>query len=210
MKLNPKKYTFGVKEGMFLGYKVNTKGIKVCPDKADVVLSLPSSKCLKDVQKLNGKLASLNRLHSRTARRGLSGYSHGDRRRAPKTMDLVYRRMSLCGRFRSRTDTHKFRRNKIHLCSEIQANVDSRLVANQVNGTYIAKEAEMIQYLEKVRALTNGFRMFSIKQVTKSENEKADVLSKITSTSFAHLSKQVLVEELKEKSISEVKVVKPA
>ncbi|GKF85568.1 reverse transcriptase domain-containing protein [Tanacetum coccineum] len=39
MKMNPKKCTFGVEEGMFLGYKVNTKGIKVCPDKADAILS---------------------------------------------------------------------------------------------------------------------------------------------------------------------------
>ncbi|GKA28491.1 reverse transcriptase domain-containing protein [Tanacetum coccineum] len=31
----------------------------------------------------------------------------------------------------------------------LQANVDSRLVANQVNGTYTAKEADMIRYLEK-------------------------------------------------------------
>ncbi|GKB79234.1 reverse transcriptase domain-containing protein [Tanacetum coccineum] len=89
----------------------------------------------------------------------------------------------------------------------LQANVDSRLVANQVNGTYIAKEADMIQYLEKVRTLANGFRMFSIKQVLRSENKKADALSKIASTSFAHLSKQVLVEELKEKLINEVKVL---
>ncbi|GJR95723.1 hypothetical protein Tco_0267897 [Tanacetum coccineum] len=29
MKLNPKKCTFGIEEGMFLGYKVNTKGIKL-------------------------------------------------------------------------------------------------------------------------------------------------------------------------------------
>nr|GEV80986.1 hypothetical protein [Tanacetum cinerariifolium] len=29
MKLNPKKYTFRIEEGMFLGYKVNTKGIKL-------------------------------------------------------------------------------------------------------------------------------------------------------------------------------------
>ncbi|GKA72646.1 reverse transcriptase domain-containing protein [Tanacetum coccineum] len=89
----------------------------------------------------------------------------------------------------------------------IQANVDSRLVANQVNITYIAKEADMIQYLEKVRTLTKGFRMFSIKQVPKSENKKADALIKIASTSFAHLSKQVLVEELKEKSINELEVL---
>ncbi|GJZ08859.1 reverse transcriptase domain-containing protein [Tanacetum coccineum] len=56
---NSKKCTFGVEEGMFLGYTVNTKGLKVCPDKVDVVLSLSSPKCLKDVKKLNGKLASL-------------------------------------------------------------------------------------------------------------------------------------------------------
>ncbi|GKB62030.1 hypothetical protein Tco_0918216 [Tanacetum coccineum] len=45
------------REGMFLGYKVNADGLKVCPDKAYAVLSLPSPGCLKDVQKLNGKLA---------------------------------------------------------------------------------------------------------------------------------------------------------
>ncbi|GKB93980.1 reverse transcriptase domain-containing protein [Tanacetum coccineum] len=53
----------------------------------------------------------------------------------------------------------------------LQANVDSRLVANQVNGTYIAKEADMIRYLEKVRTLTKGFKMFSIKQVPRIEEE---------------------------------------
>ncbi|GJW19910.1 reverse transcriptase domain-containing protein [Tanacetum coccineum] len=33
----------------------------------------------------------------------------------------------------------------------LQANVDSRLVANQVNGTYVAKETDMVRYLEKVK-----------------------------------------------------------
>ncbi|GJX66585.1 reverse transcriptase domain-containing protein [Tanacetum coccineum] len=89
----------------------------------------------------------------------------------------------------------------------LQANVDSRLVANQVNGTYVAKETDMIRYLEKVITLTNSFKAFSIRQVPRSENKKADTLSKIASTSFAHLSKQVLVEELKEKSISEVEIL---
>ncbi|GJZ62981.1 reverse transcriptase domain-containing protein [Tanacetum coccineum] len=65
----------------------------------------------------------------------------------------------------------------------------------------------MIQYLEKVKTLTNSFKAFSIKQIPRSENKKADALSKIASTSFAHLSKQVLVEELKEKSISATEVL---
>ncbi|GJU68838.1 reverse transcriptase domain-containing protein [Tanacetum coccineum] len=71
MKLNPKKCSFGMQEGMFLGYKVNTDGLKVCPEKADAVLSLPSPRCLKDVQKLNGKLASLNRFLSKSAEKSL-------------------------------------------------------------------------------------------------------------------------------------------
>nr|GEU95957.1 reverse transcriptase domain-containing protein [Tanacetum cinerariifolium] len=71
MKLNPKKCTFGVEEGMFLGYTVNTNGSKVCPNKVDAVPSLPFPKCLKDVQKLNGKLASLNRFLTKSAEKSL-------------------------------------------------------------------------------------------------------------------------------------------
>ncbi|GJW55306.1 reverse transcriptase domain-containing protein [Tanacetum coccineum] len=54
MKLNPKKCIFRVEEGMFLGYKVNSKGLKVCPDKVDAVLtekSLPFFKTLKKCTK---------------------------------------------------------------------------------------------------------------------------------------------------------------
>ncbi|GKF87561.1 reverse transcriptase domain-containing protein, partial [Tanacetum coccineum] len=80
-----------------------------------------------------------------------------------------------------------------------EKNVDSKLVANQVNGTYIAKETDMIKYLEKVKTLASTFRAFLSKI--------ADALSKIASTSFAHLSKQVLVEELKEKSENKIEVL---
>ncbi|GJR49359.1 reverse transcriptase domain-containing protein [Tanacetum coccineum] len=47
---------------------------------------------------------------------------------------------------------------------------------------------------------------FSISQIPRRKNTKADALSKIASTSFAHLSKQVLVELHKEKSIQEKEV----
>ncbi|GKD42595.1 reverse transcriptase domain-containing protein, partial [Tanacetum coccineum] len=65
----------------------------------------------------------------------------------------------------------------------------------------------MVKYLEKVKALAKAFREFSINQVPRKENKKADALSKMASTSFAHLSKQVLVEELKEKSANEIEVL---
>nr|GEW51712.1 reverse transcriptase domain-containing protein [Tanacetum cinerariifolium] len=93
----------------------------------------------------------------------------------------------------------------MRVCS-VHVSVDSKLVANQVLGTYVAKEENMIKYLEKVKSLVSGFANFSISKVPKSKNKKADALGKIASTSFAYLSKQVLVEVLKEKSIQEKEV----
>ncbi|GJU08003.1 reverse transcriptase domain-containing protein [Tanacetum coccineum] len=81
----------------------------------------------------------------------------------------------------------------------LTAKVDSRLVANQINGLYEAKEQSMTQYLEKAKSLIESFKIFSIEQVPQSENKKVDALSKIASTSFAYLTKQVLVETLKRK-----------
>nr|GEU59130.1 reverse transcriptase domain-containing protein [Tanacetum cinerariifolium] len=88
----------------------------------------------------------------------------------------------------------------------VYVSVDSKLVVNQVLGAYVAKEENMIKYLEKVKSLVSGFTNFSINQVPRSKNKKADALSKIASTSFPHLSKQVLVEILKEKCIQEKEV----
>ncbi|GKF37692.1 reverse transcriptase domain-containing protein [Tanacetum coccineum] len=88
----------------------------------------------------------------------------------------------------------------------LEANVDSHLVANHVLGEYMAKEDNMIQYLDKTKSLIQGFDRFTIRQVPRGDNKKADALSKIASTSFAHLSKQVLVEILKNKSISEMEI----
>ncbi|GJR36341.1 reverse transcriptase domain-containing protein [Tanacetum coccineum] len=61
MKLNPKKCMFGAREGMFLRYMISPEGIKLCLDKTEAVLQLPSPRTIKEVQSLNGKLASLNR-----------------------------------------------------------------------------------------------------------------------------------------------------
>ncbi|GJR21985.1 reverse transcriptase domain-containing protein [Tanacetum coccineum] len=313
MKLNPKKCTFGVEDGMFLGYKVNTKGIKVCPDKVDAVLSLPYPKCLKDIQKLNEKLVSLNRFLAKSAEKSLpffktlkkctkkSDFCWTDEaksafkqmkqhiaelpmltaleekeelivylaaaretvstvlmtKREAKQMPIYFVSRALRGPEVNYTSMEKpvlalvhaskrlkryFQAHPIIVITDqpikqvlskpevedgsgagliltspegmeftyalrfgfeatnneveyealnaglriaeqigiksLQANVDSQLVANQVNETYITKEADMIRYLEK-----------------------------IASTSFAHLSKQVLVEELKEKSIIEAEIL---
>nr|GEX86806.1 reverse transcriptase domain-containing protein [Tanacetum cinerariifolium] len=71
MKLNPKKCSFGLAEGVFLGYVITPEGIKPCPDKKAAVLQSPSSRTVKEVQSLNGKLASLNRFLSKSAEKSL-------------------------------------------------------------------------------------------------------------------------------------------
>ena len=71
MKLNPKKCTFGANKGMFLGYLINTDGIKPCAEKVKAVMQLPSPRTIKEVQSLNGKLAGLNRFLSKSAEKSL-------------------------------------------------------------------------------------------------------------------------------------------
>nr|GEU60348.1 hypothetical protein [Tanacetum cinerariifolium] len=44
----------------------------------------------------------------------------------------------------------------------VHVSVDSKLVANQVLGTYVAKEDNMVKYLDKVKSLVKGFTNFSI------------------------------------------------
>ncbi|GKE20005.1 reverse transcriptase domain-containing protein [Tanacetum coccineum] len=60
-----------MREGTFPRYKVNADGLRVCLDKVEAVLSLPYPKCLKNVQRLTGKLASLSRFLSKSAKKSL-------------------------------------------------------------------------------------------------------------------------------------------
>ncbi|KAL2234291.1 UNVERIFIED_CONTAM: Retrovirus-related Pol polyprotein from transposon [Sesamum indicum] len=69
MKLNPTKCTFGVGGGKFLGYMVSSRGIEA--EKIKAILELKSPASIKDVQKLTGKIASLNRFISKSADRNL-------------------------------------------------------------------------------------------------------------------------------------------
>ncbi|GJV82004.1 reverse transcriptase domain-containing protein [Tanacetum coccineum] len=60
MKLNLKKCSFGMEEGQFLGHMVSKQGIKANPTKVQALTNLKRLKTIKEVQSLNGKLATLN------------------------------------------------------------------------------------------------------------------------------------------------------
>ena len=67
MKLNPAKCAFRVSARKFLGFIVNHRGIKANPDKIKVVLDMPSSSGIKEVQRLMGRIAALSRFVSRAS-----------------------------------------------------------------------------------------------------------------------------------------------
>nr|GEX43643.1 reverse transcriptase domain-containing protein [Tanacetum cinerariifolium] len=71
--------------------------------------------------------------------------------------------------------------------SNIEVKVDSKLVASQINRTY---EASMIKYLAKAREYVSRFESFSIKNIPRNMNQKADVLSKLAYVAFNHLTKE--------------------
>ena len=65
MKLNPSKCAFGVTVGKFLGLMVSQRGVEVNPEKVRAIMELAPPKTVKEVQSLNGKIATLNRFFSR-------------------------------------------------------------------------------------------------------------------------------------------------
>ncbi|GKE70116.1 reverse transcriptase domain-containing protein [Tanacetum coccineum] len=71
MKLNPKKCSFGVEEGPFLGHLITKQGIKANPSKVKAITDLKPPRTLKEIQSLNGKLAALSRFLSKGADRSL-------------------------------------------------------------------------------------------------------------------------------------------
>ncbi|KAJ0493832.1 putative nucleotidyltransferase, Ribonuclease H [Helianthus annuus] len=69
LKLNPKKCSFGLEEGKFLGVWITQSGIRAHPDKIKAVISMQPPKTVKEIQSLNGKLVALHRFVSKAADR---------------------------------------------------------------------------------------------------------------------------------------------
>ena len=71
LKLNPEKCVFGVKQGKLLGSMVSERGIEANPEKINAIRNMQPPKTRKQVQKLTGRVASLNRFISRSPERSL-------------------------------------------------------------------------------------------------------------------------------------------
>jgi hypothetical protein len=70
-KLNPNKCVFGVPSGKLLGFIISHRGIEANPEKISTITKMKAPTCIKDVQKLTGCMAALNRFISKLGERGL-------------------------------------------------------------------------------------------------------------------------------------------
>ncbi|GJS03909.1 reverse transcriptase domain-containing protein [Tanacetum coccineum] len=238
MKLNLKKCTFGVEEGMFLGYKVNAKGLKVCPDKVDAVLSLPSLKYLNDksdfhwtteakeaFKQMKQLIAELPMLTAPMEKEELIVYLAVAREtisavlmteREAKQMPIYFVSRALRGPELNYTSIEKLVLALVHASKHLKRPRVS--VKGQILADFIVerpKEDSSDTPMEVEENLSEPWILFTDGSSYTDGSGAGLILTNPEGMeftyalrfSFAHLSKQVLVEELKEKSISEVEVL---
>jgi hypothetical protein len=70
-KLNPNKCVFEVPSGQLLGFLVSHRGIKASTKQIQDIIEMGPPRYVRDVQKLTGYMAALNRFISRLGEKGL-------------------------------------------------------------------------------------------------------------------------------------------
>ena len=71
MKLNLSKCAFGVALGKFLGFMVSQRRIEANSEKVQAILDMVLPKTVKEVQKLTGRIAALNKFVSKATNKCL-------------------------------------------------------------------------------------------------------------------------------------------
>jgi len=71
LSLNPEKCVFGVYKGKVLVCLVSTKGVEANPDKVKALHNMQEPQSIRDVHKLIGRIATLNKFIPRSAYRSL-------------------------------------------------------------------------------------------------------------------------------------------
>ncbi|GJV02516.1 reverse transcriptase domain-containing protein [Tanacetum coccineum] len=300
MKLNPKKYSFGVAEGKFLGYMGTSEGIRANPKKTKAVSYMQSPKTLREMQSLIGKLAVLNlngvlmaeRARRQAPIRYVSRILHKAERNYAPLEKLILCLLHLSRRLRWYFKAHpikvithqpikqvlnkpkasgKLAKYAVELGAYNIVYVPRNAIKGQMLADFI-NEVPVGTALPEICTLTNGeskeawtlytdgasslkgvgaglvlidpsgteytyairltftstnnkaeyeallarlkiaynmkakeqvalFKKFSTENIPQNLNQKADVLSKLASVAFNHLTKEILVEVLNKKSV---------
>ncbi|GJR18109.1 reverse transcriptase domain-containing protein [Tanacetum coccineum] len=227
LKLNPKKCSFGIGEGKFLGYMVasraNSKKTKAVADIKRCSGSGPKGKAdtnLGLADFINEILVGTKHLEicSLTDDENSKEWTlYTDGASCLKKVgvwliliDLSGNGIYLCHtsnlskhqqRSKVRSIDGWFTNSTQNEGAGTRVKVESKLVACQMNGEFVASSEGMAKYLAKAKEHAALFKIFLIGNIPRNQIQKADVLSKLALVSFNHLTKEILVEVLNTKSV---------
>ncbi|GJS75687.1 reverse transcriptase domain-containing protein [Tanacetum coccineum] len=71
LKLNPRKCSFGVEEGIYSGHLITKQGIRADPSKVKAISALQPPKTVSEIQSFSKKLAALNKFLSKSVEKAL-------------------------------------------------------------------------------------------------------------------------------------------
>nr|XP_025703934.1 uncharacterized protein LOC112805819 [Arachis hypogaea] len=71
MRLNPLKCAFAMEAGKFLGFMITQRGVEANLEKCQAILQMKSPRCVKDVQRLAGRLTAISRFLGASAAKAL-------------------------------------------------------------------------------------------------------------------------------------------
>ncbi|XP_024021752.1 uncharacterized protein LOC112091720 [Morus notabilis] len=180
MKLNPLKCAFGVKSGKFLGFMVNSQGIKANPEKVQALLDMKLPRKQKEVQKLTGCIVALNRSSND------NGSGAGLVLHTPEGHKIT---SAVRFEFPASNNEAEYEAllARLRLVEHLKAGAidifsDSQLVVNQVKGQYQTKDEKMAAYLEKVKEALGKFWAYDIQQVPRAKNSNTDALARLATS----------------------------
>ncbi|XP_061358794.1 uncharacterized protein LOC133302987 [Gastrolobium bilobum] len=78
---------------------------------------------------------------------------------------------------------------------------DSQLATSQISGVYQARGEVMIKYLAKVQELMREFKEIRVEHIRRSDNVRADVLSKLASTKATGSLRTIIQQSIRAPSV---------
>ena len=84
---------------------------------------------------------------------------------------------------------------------DVEVYSDSRLVVNQVQGSFEARDSQMKEYLRVVKQIIGKFCMANVTQVTREKNRHADSLATLASEMMEDIPRLIKVELITKLSI---------
>ncbi|XP_077222190.1 uncharacterized protein LOC143856034 [Tasmannia lanceolata] len=189
MKLNPTKCAFGVVAGKFFVFMVSQRRIEANPEKIQAIIELNPPTTIREIQRLTGMVAALGRFISKSADKCLPFFNAiKGIKTAPWTPECQA----------------VFEELKRYLVSPPLLTKpepgDELMLYLSVQGTYEARDEQMSKYLSKAHHLPDKFKSFEIVRVPRTENGKADVLSRLTAFVYTALG-SIYMGFLKKSSI---------